>query len=141
MQLVRKEAHDRAGNVTGTETNRISEQQILAARQEVLDVYMADTLETYLLQLIMATRQPQAYGDELVSWLQYGASPRGSIALDRCARAHAWLAGRDYVGPEDIQAIAYDVLRHRILLSYEAEAEGITPDHVIKELINRIAVP
>jgi len=141
LRLARKEAHDNAGKVSATDTNRITEQQILAARQEVLDIYMADNLETYLLQLIMATRQPKAYGDDLLQWLQYGASPRGSIALDRCARAHAWLAGRDYVGPEDIQAIAYDVLRHRILLTYEAEAEGITPDHVIKELIHRIAVP
>lgn len=139
LQLARKEAH--AADDTITSHNKISQQQIFSARQEVLDVYMADTLEEYVIQLIMATRKPQAYGDDLVQWIQYGASPRASIALDRCARAHAWLKGRDFVGPEDIQAMAYDVLRHRILLSYEAEAEGITPDHVIKELIKRIAVP
>lgn len=136
LHLARKEARESTASV-----ERITPQQILAARQEVLDVHMADSLEEYLIQIIIATRDPAPYGADLVQWLQYGASPRGCIALDRCARAHAWLDGRDYVGPEDIQAIAYDVLRHRILLSYEAEADGVTPDHVIKELINRIAVP
>jgi MoxR-like ATPase len=142
LHLARKEAHEQtqAGAVVGN-AEKISQQYIFAAREEVLNVYMTEKLEAYLLQIIMATRQPQTYGEDLAQWLQYGASPRGSIALDRCARAHAWLAGRDYVGPEDIQAMAFDVLRHRILLSYEAEAEGITPDHVIQELIQRIAVP
>jgi len=102
---------------------------------------MADSLEEYLLQLVLATRNPRGYGKDLAKWLEYGASPRATIALDRCARAHAWLAGRDYVGPEDIQAMAYDVLRHRILLNYEAEAEGITPDIFINALITHIAVP
>ena len=92
-------------------------------------------------QLVLATRAPANYGDDLANWLQYGASPRATICLDRCARARAWLAGRDYVGPEDIQAVAYDVLRHRLILNYEAEAEGVTPDRVIGELIARIAVP
>ncbi len=141
LNLARKEAHQTTDSVSGTNTNKISQQQLLAARQEVLNVHMADSLEEYLIQIIMATRDPAPYGNNLVQWLQYGASPRACIALDRCSRAHAWLDGRDFVGPEDIQAIAYDVLRHRIILSYEAEAEGITPDHVIKELIKRIAVP
>ena len=102
---------------------------------------MADNIESYLLHLVLATRQPGAYGDELKQWLHYGASPRASIALDRCTRARAWLNGRDYVSPEDVQAMAHDVLRHRIILSYEAEAEGITSDRFIDELISRIAVP
>lgn len=93
------------------------------------------------MQMVMATRKPAVYGDDLANWSLYGASPRATIALDRCARAHAWLAGRDYVDPNDIQSIAYDVLRHRVILSYEAEAEGITPDTFIRELISRIAVP
>ena len=101
---------------------------------------MAEALEDYLLQLILATRNPAAYGDDLAGWLQYGASPRASIALDRCARAKAWLAQRDFVGPEDIQDMVFDVLRHRLILSYEAEAEGITADYIIKELIARVAV-
>jgi len=141
LHLAREEAHGDTAAVPGAGVEKISQQHIFAAREEVLNVYMTDKLEAYLLQIIMASRQPKAYGDDLVQWLQYGASPRGTIALDRCARAHAWLAGRDYVDPEDIQAMAYDVLRHRILLSYEAEAEGVTPDHVIRELIKRIAVP
>lgn len=119
----------------------VSQQTILNARNEVLDIYMADNLENYLLQIVLATRNPGAYGEDLAGWLQYGASPRASIALDRCARAKAWLEQRDFVGPEDIQAMAFDVLRHRLILSYEAEAEGLTTDHVIKELIARIAVP
>jgi len=102
---------------------------------------MAEQLEDYLLQIVLATRNPGVYGQDLAGWLQYGASPRASIALDRCARAKAWLAQRDFVGPDDIQDMAYDVLRHRLILSYEAEAEGITADHVIKALLARVAVP
>jgi MoxR-like ATPases len=102
---------------------------------------MSDELEDYLLQLVLATREPTVYGEDLAAWIQYGASPRASIALDRCSRARAWLQQRDFVTPEDIQQIAYDVLRHRLILSYEAEAEGITSDRFIKELIARVAVP
>ncbi|MGD2055020.1 MAG: AAA family ATPase, partial [Gammaproteobacteria bacterium] len=140
LALAREEA------LTGeTESNqpfqKISQQSIFDARSEVLKLYMADNLEEYLLHIVLATRNPGAYGDDLAQWSLYGASPRATIAIDRCARAHAWLAGRDYVDPDDIQSIAYDVLRHRIILSYEAEAEGVTPDMFIKELISRIAVP
>jgi MoxR-like ATPase len=119
----------------------ISQDAIFAARDAVLNMHLADPLEEYLIQIVLATRNPGAYGDDLNGWLHYGASPRATISLDRCARAHAWLAGRDYVGPEDIQAVAYDVLRHRLILRFEAEAEGVTPDRVIGELIARIAVP
>ena len=125
----------------GQPFKKTSQQSIFAARREVLKLYMADNLEEYLLHMVLATRNPGAYGDDLAQWSLYGASPRATIAIDRCARAHAWLAGRDYVDPDDIQSIAYDVLRHRIILSYEAEAEGVTPDLFIKELISRIAVP
>jgi MoxR-like ATPase len=114
---------------------------LFAARSEVLELYLADSLQEYLLQLVLATRNPGVYAEELGRWLQYGASPRATIALDRCARARAWLNGRDYVAPEDIQTLAYDVLRHRVILSYEAEAEGVSADHFIRELISRVAVP
>ncbi|MDQ6996169.1 MAG: AAA family ATPase, partial [Mariprofundus sp.] len=83
----------------------------------------------------------EKYSGDLARWIQYAASPRATIALDRCARAHAWLAGRDYVSPEDVQAIAPDVLRHRVLLSFEAEAAGVVSDDVIAELLKRVAVP
>ncbi|MCK4842252.1 MAG: MoxR family ATPase, partial [Methylococcales bacterium] len=109
-----------------TDFQAISQQTVLSARKEVLDIHMADALEEYLLQIILATRNPALYGEDLAGWLQYGASPRASIALDRCSRAKAWLQQRDFVGPEDIQEMAFDVLRHRLILSYEAEAEGIT---------------
>jgi MoxR-like ATPase len=119
----------------------IKQQDIFTARDEVLSLYMADNIEQYLLQIVLATRNSSVYGDDLNQWLQYGASPRATITLDRCARAHAWLQQRDYVGPEDVQAVAHEVLRHRLILNYEAEAEGITTDTVISELISRIAVP
>ena len=119
----------------------ITQEALFAARKEVLQIHMADNLEEYLLQLILATRNPEVYGTELAQWIEYGASPRATIALDRTSRAHAWLQGRDYVAPEDIQTMAHDVLRHRIILSYEAEANGINADKYIDELINSIPVP
>jgi MoxR-like ATPase len=140
LHLARSEARS-ASSKLAVAVESISQKTLFAARNEVLDVYMADTLEDYLLQIVLATRSPAAYGTDLASWLQYGASPRASIALDRCSRAKAWLSERDFVGPEDIQDMAFDVLRHRLILSYEAEAEGITTDYVIRELISRIAVP
>ncbi|MBE9568427.1 MAG: MoxR family ATPase [Proteobacteria bacterium] len=140
LKLARMEAKDEIQH-TETSIEKISQQSIFGARNEVLDIHMAENLEEYLLQLILATRDPAAYGDDLENWILYGASPRATIALDRCARAHAWLDQRDFVSPDDIQAIAFDVLRHRVILSYEAEAEGITPDDFIQEIISRVAVP
>ncbi len=140
LALARREALGQNTN-TPIDNKPIQQSAIFTARKEVLNIYMADNLQDYLLQIILATRQPQAYGEDLAQWIQFGASPRATIALDRCARANAWLAERDFVGPEDIQELAFDVLRHRIILSYEAEAEGISPDYFIKELIRRIPVP
>lgn len=140
LHLARNEARQ-ASPLAKTDFQPLNQQILFTARNEVLDIHMAESLENYLLQIILATRNPAAYGADLAAWLQFGASPRASIALDRCARAKAWLAQRDFVGPEDIQALALDVLRHRLILSYEAEAEGITTDHFIQELIARIAVP
>jgi MoxR-like ATPase len=141
LHLVRAEARQAVATRKAAVFAPLSQELLFTARNEVLDLYMADNLEAYLLQIILATRNPQAYGDDLAGWLQYGASPRASIALDRCARAKAWLARRDYVAPEDIQGMAFDVLRHRLILSYEAEAEGVTTDGLIAELIARIPVP
>ncbi len=140
LRLVRTEARQTEKTLKKVFTP-ISQATLFEARNNVLDLYLAEPLEDYLLQLILATRKPKAYGDDLASWLQYGASPRASIALDRCARAKAWLSQRDYVTPDDIQDMAFDVLRHRVILSYEAEAEGMTTDDVIKVLIERIPVP
>ncbi|MNP25535.1 ATPase family [compost metagenome] len=119
---------------------RVTQEAIFAARHEILGLYMADAVEEYLVQLIMATRTPAKYDPELAEWISYGASPRGSIALDRCARAHAWLAGRDFVSPEDIQAVLFDVLRHRLILTFEAEAAGIDQDRVVQRILDVVAV-
>ncbi|MGR9052828.1 MAG: AAA family ATPase [Gammaproteobacteria bacterium] len=140
LQLARNEAKALPGERKEA-FEKLSQKVLFEARRQVLDIFMAENLEEYLLQLVLATRNPAAYGEDLAGWLQYGASPRASIALDRCARAKAWLAQREFVGPEDIQDVAYDVLRHRLILSYEAEAEGISTDHFIKQLIARVAVP
>jgi MoxR-like ATPase len=118
----------------------LNQATLFAARKEVLDLHVAEALEMYMVQLIMATRSNHTQ-QGVVQHLQYGASPRATIALDRCARAHAWLDGRDFVTPEDIQSMAFDVLRHRLLLNYEAEASGLTTDDVIHQLIAQVAVP
>ena len=115
--------------------------QLFEARRAVLDLYLAPELEAYIVQIVMASRHPQTVAPELAGVVRFGASPRGTMALERCARARAWLAGRDYVSPADIQALAPDVLRHRILLSYEAQAQGQTPDQLIATLLQRIPVP
>ncbi|MCP5407103.1 MAG: MoxR family ATPase [Chromatiaceae bacterium] len=139
LYLARDEARQNASPVV---PDLLLEQKALFdARDQVLEIHMAAALEEYLLQIVLATRSPERYSESLASWVEYGASPRATIALDRCARAHAWLAGRDYVKPEDIQALAYDVLRHRVLLSYEAEAEGVTADQFIGEILSIVAVP
>ena len=119
----------------------VTEDAVFAARREVLGVYLSEHLEAYLIELVLATREPGRLSTELAAAIQYGASPRASIALDRCARASAWMNGRDYVSPDDIQAVAADILRHRLILTYEAEAEGMTPDNLIGEILRRVPVP
>lgn len=119
---------------------RLTAEQVFEARAQAADIFMAESVEQYLLALVLATRDPGTLDPELARWIAFGASPRGTIALDRCARAMAWLNGRDYVTPDDIRAVAFDVLRHRILLTFEAEAEGITADTVIQGLIDRVPV-
>lgn len=119
---------------------RLTADQVFEARNDVSDIYMSEPVEQYLLALVLATRNPAALDPELARWTAFGASPRGTIALDRCARAMAWLEGRDYVSPDDVRNIAFDVLRHRILLTFEAEAEGMTADAIIQRLIDRVPV-
>ena len=119
----------------------ISQQSLLEARDAVLEIHLDESLEDYIIEIVLATRSASRYGEELGGWIQHGASPRATMALDRCARAYAWLDNRDFVVPEDIQLIAPDVLRHRIILSFEAEAEGRTADSCIDEILARVAVP
>ena len=114
---------------------QISQPDLFAARKAILGLYLAEPLEQYLVQLIIATREGANLDEQLGRWIEYGASPRATIALDKCARAHAWLSGRDFVSPDDIQAVVHNVLRHRIILSYEAQADGITKDQVISRIV------
>jgi MoxR-like ATPase len=117
----------------------LSQETLFAARKDALAVHMAEPVEEYLVQLILATRDVKRYGGDLAKWLDYGASPRATIALDRCSRAMAWLQGRDFVTPDDIRAVAHDVLRHRLILSFEAEASGVTANQVIDTLLESVA--
>lgn len=119
----------------------VTQAELFAARKAALSVYMDEAVETYLVQLVIATREPQRYDPQLASWLAYGASPRASIALDRCARARAWLQGREFVTPEDVQAVSANVLRHRIILSYQAEADGVTRDQVVAAVLQQVPAP
>lgn len=141
LALSRKEALGAAMATPKAPFKKLPQKTLFEARKQVLKVHTSDALEEYLVQLVIATRNPGIYSEELGRWLRFGASPRATIALDRCSKAHAWLAGRDYVTPEDIHVIAHDVLRHRILLSFEAEAEGISSDDFIDSLLRLVAVP
>ncbi len=120
--------------------SQLTQAEIFLARKELSALHMSDAVENYLVHLTIATRQPSLYGEDLARWIDYGASPRATISLDRCARAHAWLKGKDFVSPDDIRAVLHDVYRHRIIISFEAEADGVTADHVINELIHRVPV-
>ena len=114
---------------------------IMQARQDILRLHLADDLEEYIVNIVVATRDPGRVDNSLDGQVMYGASPRASMGIDRAARAHAWLCGRDYVGPEDIQAVASDVLRHRLVLSFEAEADGVSANSVIDRVLDGVGVP
>lgn len=119
----------------------VTQSTIFTARDQIMNLHMSPTLLQYIVELVLATRHPERYGQDLKQWVRFGASPRGTIALDRAARAHAWLQRRNYVTPEDIQALLPDVLRHRIILTYTAQAEGITTEDVIRAIVARVAIP
>ncbi|MDH3451014.1 MAG: MoxR family ATPase [Gammaproteobacteria bacterium] len=140
LRLNRAEAGREATRPQAVQT-LVSGAQVREARRKVLAIHLASRLERYLLELVLATREPRRYGDDLARWVSFGASPRATIALDRSARAYAWLSGRDYVTPEDVQTLAHDVLRHRVLLSFEAEVEGVDADAFIDTLLERVPVP
>ena len=139
LRLVRSEALDAAA--AGHSVEPLPQATVFAARDEVLRLHLAEPVEAYIVELVEASRTPATYAAELADWVRWGASPRGAISLERGARAHAWLAGRDFVTPEDVQAVAPDALRHRILLNYEAEAEGVTAQQFIEALLSRVPAP
>ncbi len=136
LRLARQEAR----NDEMKQPQPVTQAELFKAREEVLQIHMADSIEDYIVNLTCATRKPDTIDMDLARWIEYGVSPRGTIALDRCARANAWLNSRDYISPEDVQAVIHDVFRHRLILSFESEASGITPDEVIDHLLELVAV-
>jgi MoxR-like ATPase len=127
-------------SITKSVSERLSPKVIFEAREEIAKVKISENMEKYIVDIISATRYPEKYSKEIDSWLDFGASPRGSIAIDRACRTHAWMNGNNFVSPDNIRAVVHDCLRHRLILSYEANAEGITPDHVISEILKQVAV-
>lgn len=138
IRLVRRET---AGGSGGDEAPAVIPQSSLfAARDEIAAIHVSEAMDRYMADIVQATRTPAALDADLARWIALGASPRGSLALDKCGRTHAWLAGRDYLDPLDVQAIAPDVLRHRIAPSFEAEGEGIEPDQITEKLLSLVAM-
>lgn len=137
LRLVRNEAKS---STKETDLAPMDQQLIFDARKEIEDIEVSDAAEQYIVDLISATRYPEKYNEQLATWIDFGASPRGTISIDKCARVMAWLNGRNYVQPDDIRAILHDVLRHRLILSYEANAEGVNTDMVIDEILKVVAV-
>ncbi len=140
LRLAREAARD-ALAAPDAVSQRLSVETVMAARRAVLDLHVAPTLERYLIEIVLASRDARRYDAQLAQRIAWGASPRGSIALERCARARAWLAGRDYVTPDDVRAVAPDVLRHRILPSYEATAEGWDGERLVHALLDKVPLP
>ena len=135
-------ALNRMGNTEiFTDKPNLSQETIFSAQKQISEIHLSKAIEDYIIQLVLATRTPAKYNADLANWIRFGASPRGTIALERTARAHAWLDGRDYVTPHDIHVMIHEVLRHRILLSFEAEVEGITSDQVIDNVLNLVPIP
>jgi MoxR-like ATPase len=135
LRLNRQEQTKKKG-----ETKRLSPQVIFDARLEIDSVQISENMEKYIVDIISATRYPEKYSEELRAWIDFGSSPRGSIAIDRASRTYAWMRGRDFVTPDDIRAVVHDCLRHRLILSYEANAEAITADQAIDEILKLVAV-
>ncbi|MDG1804803.1 AAA family ATPase [Flavicella sp.] len=113
---------------------------VFEAREEIAKFSISENMEKYIVDIIAATRYPEKYNKDLKAWIDFGASPRGTIALDRAARTHAWMAGQSYVSPDNIRAVVHDCLRHRVSLSYEANAQGVAIDDVLNEVLNQVAV-
>ncbi|MEB3841147.1 MoxR family ATPase [Pseudomonas sp. CK-NBRI-02] len=138
LRMVRSEDSHR---VPQSEVVPMPQETIFAARREVGGVHVSEAIDRYVMDLINATRHPADYDSDLARWIKVGASPRGGISLDRVSRAHAWLQGNDYVTPDDVRTVLHPVLRHRLLLSYDAVADGIDADQVLDRLLDKVAVP
>jgi MoxR-like ATPase len=129
------------GSTNGADVGRVPQSAVFEARAEIADIQVSDAMKRYIADLVYATRTPARYSGDLDRWIDVGGSPRASIALDKCGRVHAWLNDRDFVDPEDIRAIVHDCLRHRLMLSYEAQGEGVTADKVIDAVVEQVALP
>jgi MoxR-like ATPase len=140
MLLVRAEEEEPEQQAHAAESDRVSQGAIFSARHEIHQIKVSDAVAKYIVAITAATRFPERYDKSLRKWIQIGASPRATLGLDKCSRAYAWLQRRNFVRPDDVQAIAHDVLRHRLILSYEAQAEGIKSDQVIDRLLRLVAV-
>ena len=138
LQLVRNEQREKSTG-SAEPARHISQSTLFEARSAMLKLHMEPVVEQYMVDLVVMSRQPSNIDDELASWISFGASPRGTIALDLAARGHAFLAGKDFVSPDDVQAVAHDVLRHRLILSFEAEAQGVSTNQAVSRLIERVA--
>lgn len=133
-------ARDEEASREGITKIVVTQAEVFAARKEIQSIHMSQPVEEYIVQLIMASRFAGRYSQELAGWIEYGGSPRATIALDRCSRALAWLRGSDFVSPGEVQEIVHDVLRHRLILSFEAEANGISRDQVIDTILKYVPV-
>ncbi|MEN8164180.1 MAG: AAA family ATPase [Acidobacteriota bacterium] len=142
IRLVRGE--ERSNRSKGSKRSKdeaaIVQEVVFEARREIDSIHVAEAIDTYIVDLIFATRYPERYSEDLAKWIQVGASPRGGLALDRCSRVHAWLAGRDHVTPDDVRAVVHDCLRHRLMLSYEAHAAGMSAHEIVSEVVKVVAV-
>jgi len=137
LELVEQEARTQEQY---TAFDPLTQVDLFAAREAILNIHLVDSVKDYIVELIMATREPERYGKELADCISVGVSPRATIALSRCARSRAWLNGKNYVTPDDVQAVIHDVFRHRLILSFEAEAQGITVDNITDQLLNFVPV-
>ncbi|MFJ4604593.1 AAA family ATPase [Pseudomonas atacamensis] len=141
LRLLRNEEFAQGASTTLVKNFTLPQEVIFAARKEVSAVHVSPAIDTYLIDLINATRHPADYDEDLARWIAIGASPRGGIGLDRCARADAWLLGQDFVSPDNVRAVVHPVLRHRLQLSYDAVADGVSADQVLDRILDKVAIP
>ncbi len=139
LKIIRLVRDEEAGK-RSADQGSLAQELVFSARREICQIHSSENIERYIVSLISATRYPEKYSEQLAQWIEVGASPRGSLALDKCSRVRAWLAGRDHVLPDDVRNVIHDCLRHRLILSYEAIAEGLTVDQVIDEILRLVAV-
>lgn len=135
------EVHNHSDSEASASPERIPQDAVFQARKEIAQIHVSDAMKRYMADLVYATRTPEKYAEDLDRWIDVGGSPRASLALDKCSRTHAWLQERDYTDPDDVRAIAHDVLRHRLMLSYEAQGEGVSANQVVDRVVDLVALP